>query len=214
MKINKKIIIIVLVLLLAVLFFAYSWKKYSNPSVNFSFRYPPNMKICENLDNSYVAIIDNISHVRSVSYGDFGTINGKQYTKEERDTPLTCDNFTMENSRYLVLTDLNVETNETDIKVWLDKQDEAKKQEDSKGLLPMAGLVPVKGVSEWKYIRYNDSLLPSQANNTVAEVVYFVDESRQYLILSNNRIYALKFEPIDGYVAIPLRLILKTLKFK
>lgn len=221
MKYTKKISFAVVGLVfLALLFFlfkyilagSFNWKAYSNPEVNFSFRYPSNWEICENFENSFVAIIDNVSHVSSVKYGDFGTIQGKQYTKQTTRTPLTCDNFTMENSRYLVVTDLNEETNETDIKDWIDKLTKANPA--GPGQLPTSGLVPVDGMAEWEFIKYVDGILPNQADNTVAESIYFADESKQYLILNNNRIYALKFEPTLGTRALPLKLILKTLIFK
>lgn len=220
MKINKKsIIIITTFLVLGVIslvikyFFAGTlyWGTYSNPEVNFSFKYPSSMRICEKDDSNSIAVIDNISHVVTESYGDFGTIQGKKYTKQKLSTPLTCDNYTMENSRYLVITDLNEETTETDIKIWI--QNLSKVNPAKKDQLPVAGLTPIDGTAEWKFAKYVDNLLPNQQDNSVAEAIYFADDSTQYLIINNNRVYHLAFEPSEGSRVLPLKMILKTLKF-
>ncbi len=118
MQSNKKstIIIITAFLVLSVIwlvakyFFAgtFYWRTYNSTGVNFSFKYPSSMRVCENYGTNSVAVIDGASHVYSESSGDFGTIQSKQYTKVKTYTALTCDNFAKTNSRYLVITDLMV----------------------------------------------------------------------------------------------------------
>lgn len=226
MQSNKKstVIIITAFLVLAVIwlvvkyFFAGTlyWRTYNRTDVNFSFKYPSSMRVCENYGTNSVAVIDGVSHVYSESSGDFGTIQGKQYTKVKTYTALTCDNFAKTNSRYLVITDLKIETSERDIKTWIEKL--PKENPIKEDELPMTGLIPANGMAEWKFISAVDSdLVANHEETSIAEVSFFAGDttlSKQYLILSNGHVYHLNTSPIVGVGTWPITFILKTLEFK
>lgn len=198
MKYTKKTLFVTVGLLFLVLFYflfkyifagSLSWKEYSNPEVNFTFKYPSSWYVCEefykNLNERFIHISDKSIDCTNISFSD--------------------------NSKYLTIHDAGERTSDIDAKIWLDKANE-KDEEYEKRNLDSGGL-PSAGGSSREFVRNVEGLFWGQKTNSIIEIKGFGDYP-EFITINNSNVYTFKFSPMTGLESQSLRLILKTLKFK
>lgn len=158
------------------------WKTYKNPSVSFTFRYPSNWYLCEEL---YPNLKENFIHVS--------------------DEPIGCENITYtSNSRYLSISNSSRTTTHTDIKSFLEEMEKEDIEYKKSGGFPR-----IPGFT-WQFQSYRKNLL-ILPGSSVAKVSG-IGGILEYVALYDGNVYGIRPSEIDTLRSLPFRIILWTVR--
>jgi hypothetical protein len=159
------------------------WKTYKNPNVPFTFKYPSNWYLCEEL---YPNIKQNSIHIS--------------------DQPIDCKRiFFKKNSRSLSISNSGETTTESNIKIFLEKMELEQKIRKERGEPPIVpGFI-------WRFQSYRNDLLTLK-NSSTAKISGLPSPFLEYATLYKGEIYLFSLSEIDTIKSLPLRIILWTFK--